>query len=65
MQSSIWYLASYFVIFKGTFQNVKTLAWNFVWGGMPNEGTKVKVSWDMSTILSNVKGIVKIFDLEV
>jgi hypothetical protein len=32
---------------------------------MPDKGTKVKVSWDTSSILSNVKGIVKIFDLQV
>jgi hypothetical protein len=32
---------------------------------MLDKGTKVKVSWDMSSNLSNVKGIVKPFDLQV
>jgi hypothetical protein len=60
---SIWYLKSCFNISYASFHKIKTLVQNLVWGSHVNNKTSARVAWD-TTILPNVKGGIKNFDLQ-
>jgi hypothetical protein len=60
---SIWYLTSCFNISYASLHKIKTLARNLVWVSHADNKTSARVAWD-TTILPNVKGGIKNFDLQ-